>query len=353
MSMDNYDFLDDGEDVAQSAAPSLDDLKQADYGNLGLDVDESSVSNDDLLFADNDNNDSLDANVLAGNVENKPKVDDSLDLEFDSLDVESEPAEPASKPSISKPEKSVSKPETPKNSVQQSSVNTVDTTTEYSDADYSEFNSLDDINDTTVETEQPEPSVESRAKHKKPASTSKKTTTTTTTRKTTPTVTDSRSQKNSIVDLKLVRKVATILEVLNGLTANDKKIVKSFLSTISQISMAEKVDNTDASMVVSILSLDQSVKNGVLTLMKAKSLAGASRAFYLMGLKPEQFNNMALILQLVQALSKPLTVDDTMDSIRKAAQTVDECLNLRFTGKSVEFLTPVKLVLEKVEKVSK
>lgn len=352
--MDSYDFLDDGEDVAQPAAPSLDDLKQADYGNLGLDVDESSVSNDDLLFADNDNNDSLDANVLAGNVENKPKVDDSLDLGFDSLDVEPEPAEPASKPSISKPEKSVSKPETPKNSVQQqSSVNTVDNSTEYSDADYSEFNSLDDINDTTVETEQPEPSVESRAKHKKPASTSKKTTTTTTTRKTTPTVTDSRSQENSIVDLKLVRKVATILEVLNSLSDSDKKIVKSFLSTISQISMAEKVDNTDASMVVSILSLDPTVKNGVLTLMKAKSLSGASRAFYLMGLKSEQFNNMALILQLVQALAKPLTVSDTMDSIRKAAQTVDECLNLRFTGKSVEFLTPVKTVLEKVEKVSK
>ena len=346
MSMDNYDFLDDGEDVAQSAAPSLDDLKQADYGNLGLDVDESSVSNDDLLFADNDNNDSLDANVLAGNVENKPKVDDSLDLGFDSLDVEPEPAEPASKPSISKPE-------TSKNSVQQSSVNTVDNATEYSDADYSEFNSLDDINDTTVETEQPEPSVESRAKHKKPASTSKKTTTTTTTRKTTPTVTDSRSQESSIVDLKLVRKVATILEVLNSLTDSDKKIVRSFLNTISQISMAEKVDNTDASMVVSILSLDPTVKNGVLTLMKAKSLSGASRAFYLMGLKSEQFNNMALILQLVQALAKPLTVSDTMDSIRKAAQTVDECLNLRFTGKSVEFLTPVKLVLEKVEKVSK
>ena len=344
--MDNYDFLDDGEDVAQSAAPSLDDLKQADYGNLGLDVDESSVSNDDLLFADNDNNDSLDANVLAGNVENKPKVDDSLDLGFDSLDVEPEPAEPASKPSISKPE-------TSKNSVQQSSVNTVDNATEYSDADYSEFNSLDDINDTTVETEQPEPSVESRAKHKKPASTSKKTTTTTTTRKTTPTVTDSRSQESSIVDLKLVRKVATILEVLNSLTDSDKKIVRSFLNTISQISMAEKVDNTDASMVVSILSLDPTVKNGVLTLMKAKSLSGASRAFYLMGLKSEQFNNMALILQLVQALAKPLTVSDTMDSIRKAAQTVDECLNLRFTGKSVEFLTPVKLVLEKVEKVSK
>lgn len=353
MSMDSYDFLDDGEDVAQSAAPSLDDLKQADYGNLGLDVDEPSVSNDDLLFADNDNNDSLDANVLAGNVENKPKVDDSLNLGFDSLDVEPESAEPASKPSINKPEKSVSKPETPKNSVQQqSSVNTVDNTTEYSDADYSEFNSLDDINDTTVETEQPEPSVESRAKHKKPASASKKTTTTTT-RKTTPTVTDSRSQENSIVDLKLVRKVATILEVLNGLSDNDKKIVRSFLNTISQISMAEKVDNTDASMVVSILSLDPTVKNGVLTLMKAKSLAGASRAFYLMGLKSEQFNNMALILQLVQALAKPLTVSDTMDSIRKAAQTVDECLNLRFTGKSVEFLTPVKLVLEKVEKVSK
>lgn len=349
MSMDNYDFLDDGEDVAQSAAPSLDDLKQADYGNLGLDVDESSVSNDDLLFADNDNNDSLDANVLAGNVENKPKVDDGLDLGFDSLDVEPEPAEPvANKPSISKPEKSVNKPETPKNSVQQSSVNTVDNATEYSDADYSEFNSLDDINDTPVEAK-PESSVESRAKHKKPASTSKKTTTTTT-RKTTPTVTDSRSQESSIVDLKLVRKVATILEVLNSLTASDKKIVKSFLSTISQISMAEKVDNTDASMVVSILSLDPTVKSGVLTLMKAKSLAGASRAFYLMGLKPEQFNNMALILQLVQALSKPLTVDDTMDSIRKAAQTVDECLNLRFTGKSVEFLTPVKLVLEKVSK---
>lgn len=353
MSMDNYDFLDDGEDVAQSAAPSLDDLKQADYGNLGLDVDESSVSNDDLLFAD-DNNDSLDANVLAGNVGDKPKVDDGLDLGFDSLDVEPEPAETASKPSISKPEKSVSKPETPKNSVQQqSSVNTVDNATEYSDADYSEFNSLDDINDTTVETEQPEPSVESRAKHKKPASTSKKTTTTTTTRKTTPTVTDSRNQENSIVDLKLVRKVATILEVLNSLTDSDKKIVKSFLSTISQISMAEKVDNTDASMVVSILSLDPTVKNGVLTLMKAKSLSGASRAFYLMGLKAEQFNNMALILQLVQALAKPLTVTDTMDSIRKAAQTVDECLNLRFIGKSVEFLTPVKLVLEKVEKVSK
>lgn len=353
MSMDNYDFLDDGEDVAQSAAPSLDDLKQADYGNLGLDVDESSVSNDDLLFAD-DNNDSLDANVLAGNVGDKPKVDDGLDLGFDSLDVEPEPAETASKPSISKPEKSVSKPETPKNSVQQqSSVNTVDNATEYSDADYSEFNSLDDINDTTVETEQPEPSVESRAKHKKPASTSKKTTTTTTTRKTTPTVTDSRNQENSIVDLKLVRKVATILEVLNSLTDSDKKIVKSFLSTISQISMAEKVDNTDASMVVSILSLDPTVKSGVLTLMKAKSLSGASRAFYLMGLKAEQFNNMALILQLVQALAKPLTVTDTMDSIRKAAQTVDECLNLRFTGKSVEFLTPVKLVLEKVEKVSK
>lgn len=352
MSMDNYDFLDDGEDVAQPATPSLYDLKQADYGNLGLDVDESSVSNDDLLFTD-DNNDSLDANVLAGNVENKPKVDDSLDLGFDSLDVEPESAEPASKPSINKPEKSVSKPETPKNSVQQqSSVNTVDNTTEYSDADYSEFNSLDDINDTTVETEQPEPSVESRAKHKKPASASKKTTTTTT-RKTTPTVTDSRSQENSIVDLKLVRKVATILEVLNSLTDSDKKIVKSFLSTISQISMAEKVDNTDASMVVSILSLDPTVKNGVLTLMKAKSLSGASRAFYLMGLKAEQFNNMALILQLVQALAKPLTVSDTMDSIRKAAQTVDECLNLRFTGKSVEFLTPVKLVLEKVEKVSK
>lgn len=352
MSMD-YDFLDDGEDVAQAAAPSLDDLKQADYGNLGLDVDESSVSNDDLLFAD-DNNDggSLDANVLAGNVENKPKVDDSLDLGFDSLDAEPEPAETVSKPSISKPEKSVNKPETSKNSVQQSNVNTIDTTTEYSDADYSEFNSLDDINDTTTQPE-PEPSVESRAKHKKPASTSKKTTTTTTTRKTTPTVTDSRGQENSIVDLKLVRKVATILEVLNSLTANDKKIVKSFLSTISQINMAEKVDNTDASMVVSILSLDPSVKNGVLTLMKAKSFAGASRAFYLMGLKPEQFNNMALILQLVQALSKPLTVDDTMDSIRKAAQTVDECLNLRFTGKSVEFLTPVKLVLEKVEKVTK
>lgn len=350
MSMDNYDFLDDGEDVAQPAAPSLDDLKQADYGNLGLDVDESSVSNDDLLFADNDNNDSLDANVLAGNVENKPKVDDSLDLGFDSLDVEPEPAEPDSKPSISKPEKSVSKPETPKNSVQQSSVNTVDNATEYSDADYSEFNSLDDINDTTT---QPEPSVESRAKHKKPASASKKTTTTTTTRKTTPTVTDSRSQEGSIVDLKLVRKVATILEVLNGLTASDKKIVKSFLSTISQIKMAEKVDNTDASMVVSILSLDSTVKSGVLTLMKAKSLSGASRAFYLMGLKAEQFNNMALILQLVQALAKPLTVSDTMDSIRKAAQTVDECLNLRFTGKSVEFLTPVKTVLEKVEKVSK
>lgn len=342
MGMDSYDFLDDGEDVAQPAAPSLDDLKQADYGNLGLDVDESSVSNDDLLFADNDNNDSLDANVLAGNVENKPKVDDGLDLGFDSLDVEPEPAEPASKPSISKPE-------TSKNSVQQSSVNTVDNATEYSDADYSEFNSLDDISDTPVEAKS-ESSVESRAKHKKPASTSKKTTTT---RKTTPTVTDSRSQESSIVDLKLVRKVATILEVLNGLTASDKKIVKSFLSTISQISMAEKVDNTDASMVVSILSLDSTVKSGVLTLMKAKSLAGASRAFYLMGLKPEQFNNMALILQLVQALSKPLTVDDTMDSIRKAAQTVDECLNLRFTGKSVEFLTPVKLVLEKVEKVSK
>lgn len=348
MSMDNYDFLDDGEDVAQAAAPSLDDLKQADYGNLGLDVDESSVSNDDLLFAD-DNNDSLDANVLAGNVENKPKVDDSLDLGFDSLDVEPEPAEPASKPSISKPEKSVNKPETPKNSVQQSSVNTVDNATEYSDADYSEFNSLDDINDTTTQPES-EPSVESRAKHKKPASTSKKTTTT---RKTTPTVTDSRSQENSIVDLKLVRKVATILEVLNSLTDSDKKIVRSFLNTISQISMAEKVDNTDASMVVSILSLDPTVKNGVLTLMKAKSLSGASRAFYLMGLKAEQFNNMALILQLVQALAKPLTVSDTMDSIRKAAQTVDECLNLRFTGKSVEFLTPVKLVLEKVEKVSK
>lgn len=352
MSMDNYDFLDDGEDVAQAAAPSLDDLKQADYGNLGLDVDESSVSNDDLLFAD-DNNDSLDANVLAGNVENKPKVDDGLDLGFDSLDVEPESAEPvANKPSINKPEKSVSKPETPKNSVQQSSVNTVDNATEYSDADYSEFNSLDDINDTTAQPE-PEPSVESRAKHKKPASTSKKTTTTTTTRKTTPTVTDSRSQENSIVDLKLVRKVATILEVLNSLTDSDKKIVKSFLSTISQISMAEKVDNTDASMVVSILSLDPTVKNGVLTLMKAKSLSGASRAFYLMGLKAEQFNNMALILQLVQALAKPLTVSDTMDSIRKAAQTVDECLNLRFTGKSVEFLTPVKTVLEKVEKVSK
>lgn len=351
MSMDNYDFLDNGEDVAQPAAPSLDDLKQADYGNLGLDVDEPSVSNDDLLFADNDNNDSLDANVLAGNVENKPKVDDSLDLGFDSLDVEPEPAEPASKPSINKPEKSVSKPETPKNSVQQSSVNTVDNATEYSDADYSEFNSLDDINDTTTQPE-PEPSVESRAKHKKPASTSKKTTTTTT-RKTTPTVTDSRSQENSIVDLKLVRKVATILEVLNSLTDSDKKIVRSFLNTISQISMAEKVDNTDASMVVSILSLDPTVKNGVLTLMKAKSLSGASRAFYLMGLKPEQFNNMALILQLVQALAKPLTVSDTMDSIRKAAQTVDECLNLRFTGKSVEFLTPVKTVLEKVEKVSK
>jgi hypothetical protein len=350
--MDNYDFLDDGEDVVQSAAPSLDDLKQADYGNLGLDVDESSVSNDDLLFAD-DNNDSLDANILAGNVENKPKVDDGLDLGFDSLDVEVEPAEPASKPSISKPEKSVSKPETPKNSVQQqSSVNTVDNATEYSDADYSEFNSLDDISDTPVEAK-PESSVESRAKHKKPASTSKKTTTTTTTRKTTPTVTDSRGQENSIVDLKLVRKVATILEVLNSLSDSDKKIVKSFLSTISQISMAEKVDNTDASMVVSILSLDPTVKNGVLTLMKAKSLAGASRAFYLMGLKSEQFNNMALILQLVQALAKPLTVSDTMDSIRKAAQTVDECLNLRFTGKSVEFLTPVKLVLEKVEKVSK
>lgn len=352
MSMDNYDFLDDGEDVAQAAAPSLDDLKQADYGNLGLDVDESSVSNDDLLFAD-DNNDSLDANVLAGNVENKPKVDDGLDLGFDSLDVEPESAEPvANKPSINKPEKSVSKPETPKNSVQQSSVNTVDNATEYSDADYSEFNSLDDINDTTAQPE-PEPSVESRAKHKKPASTSKKTTTTTTTRKTTPTVTDSRSQENSIVDLKLVRKVATILEVLNSLTDSDKKIVKSFLSTISQISMAEKVDNTDASMVVSILSLDPTVKNGVLTLMKAKSLSGASRAFYLMGLKSEQFNNMALILQLVQALAKPLTVSDTMDSIRKAAQTVDECLNLRFIGKSVEFLTPVKTVLEKVEKVSK
>lgn len=350
--MDNYDFLDDGEDVAQAAAPSLDDLKQADYGNLGLDVDESSVSNDDLLFAD-DNNDSLDANVLAGNVENKPKVDDGLDLGFDSLDVEPESAEPvANKPSINKPEKSVSKPETPKNSVQQSSVNTVDNATEYSDADYSEFNSLDDINDTTAQPE-PEPSVESRAKHKKPASTSKKTTTTTTTRKTTPTVTDSRSQENSIVDLKLVRKVATILEVLNSLTDSDKKIVKSFLSTISQISMAEKVDNTDASMVVSILSLDPTVKNGVLTLMKAKSLSGASRAFYLMGLKSEQFNNMALILQLVQALAKPLTVSDTMDSIRKAAQTVDECLNLRFIGKSVEFLTPVKTVLEKVEKVSK
>ena len=215
MSMDNYDFLDDGEDVAQPAIPSLYDLKQADYGNLGLDVDESSVSNDDLLFTD-DNNDSLDANVLAGNVENKPKVDDSLDLGFDSLDVEPESAEPASKPSINKPEKTVSKTETPKNSVQQSSVNTIDNTTEYSDADYSEFNSLDDINDTTVETEQPEPSVESRAKHKKPASASKKTTTTTT-RKTTPTVTDSRSQENSIVDLKLVRKVATILEVLNSL----------------------------------------------------------------------------------------------------------------------------------------
>lgn len=347
MSMDNYDFLDDGEDVAQAAAPSLDDLKQADYGNLGLDVDESSVSNDDLLFAD-DNNDSLDANVLAGNVENKPKVDDGLDLGFDSLDVEPEPAEPASKPSISKPEKSVSKPETPKNSVQQSSVNTVDNATEYSDADYSEFNSLDDINDTPVEAK-PEYSVESRAKHKKPASTSKKTTTT---RKTT-TVTSNDNQENSIVDLKLVRKVATILEVLNSLTDSDKKIVKSFLSTISQISMAEKVDNTDASMVVSILSLDSTVKSGVLTLMKAKSLSGASRAFYLMGLKAEQFNNMALILQLVQALAKPLTVSDTMDSIRKAAQTVDECLNLRFTGKSVEFLTPVKLVLEKVEKVSK
>lgn len=352
MSMDSYDFLDDGEDVAQPAAPSLDDLKQADYGNLGLDVDESSVSNDDLLFADDNSNDSLDANVLAGNIENKPKVDDSLDLGFDSLDVEPEPAEPVSKPSISKPEKSVSKPETPKNSVQQqSSVNTVDNATEYSDADYSEFNSLDDINDTTVETE-PESSVESRAKHKKPASASKKTTTTTT-RKTTPAVTDSRGQENSIVDLKLVRKVATILEVLNSLTDSDKKIVRSFLNTISQISMAEKVDNTDASMVVSILSLDPTVKNGVLTLMKAKSLSGASRAFYLMGLKPEQFNNMALILQLVQALAKPLTVSDTMDSIRKAAQTVDECLNLRFTGKSVEFLTPVKLVLEKVEKVSK
>ena len=351
MSMDNYDFLDDGEDVAQPAAPSLDDFKQADYGNLGLDVDEPSVSNDDLLFADNDNNDSLDANVLAGNVENKPKVDDSLDLGFDSLDVEPESAEPASKPSINKPEKSVSKPETPKNSVQQSSVNTVDNATEYSDADYSEFNSLDDINDTPVESKS-ESSVESRAKHKKPASASKKTTTTTT-RKTTPTVTDSRSQENSIVDLKLVRKVATILEVLNSLTDSDKKIVRSFLNTISQISMAEKVDNTDASMVVSILSLDPTVKNGVLTLMKAKSLSGASRAFYLMGLKSEQFNNMALILQLVQALAKPLTVSDTMDSIRKAAQTVDECLNLRFTGKSVEFLTPVKLVLEKVEKVSK
>lgn len=348
MSMDNYDFLDDGEDVAQPAAPSLDDLKQADYGNLGLDVDESSVSNDGLLFADNDNNDSLDANVLAGNVENKPKMDDSLDLGFDSLDAEPKPAETV----VNKP--SISKPETPKNSVQQqSSVSTVDATTEYSDADYSEFNSLDDINDTTVETEQPEPSVESRAKHKKPASASKKTTTTTTTRKTTPAVTDSRSQENSIVDLKLVRKVATILEVLNSLSDSDKKIVKSFLSTISQISMAEKVDNTDASMVVSILSLDPTVKNGVLTLMKAKSLSGASRAFYLMGLKAEQFNNMALILQLVQALTKPLTVSDTMDSIRKAAQTVDECLNLRFTGKSVEFLTPVKTVLEKVEKVSK
>lgn len=343
MSMDNYDFLDDGDDVAQAATPSLDDLKQADYGNLGLDVDESSVSNDDLLFADDSNDGgSLDANVLAGNVENKPKVDSSnsaLDLEFDSLDDNSTITEPENKPSISKPETTV-KPAS--NSLPDAN------STEYSDADYSEFNSLDDINDTPTQPE-PEPSVESRAKHKKPASTSKKSTVT---RKSSVTATTS-GQESSSVDLKLVRKVATILEVLNGLTANDKKIVKSFLSTISQISMAEKVDNTDASMVVSILSLDQSVKNGVLTLMKAKSLAGASRAFYLMGLKPEQFNNMALILQLVQALSKPLTVDDTMDSIRQAAQTVDECLNLRFTGKSVEFLTPVKTVLEKVEKVTK
>lgn len=346
MSMDNYDFLDDGDDVAQAATPSLDDLKQADYGNLGLDVDESSVSNDDLLFAD-DNNDSssLDANVLAGNVKNKPKVDSSnsaLDLEFDSLDDNSTITEPKNKPSISKPA-------TVENNVKPASNSLPDANSaEYSDADYDEFNSLDDINDTTTQPE-PEPSVESRAKHKKPASTSKKTTTT---RKSSVTTTTS-GQENGSVDLKLVRKVATILEVLNGLTANDKKIVKSFLSTISQINMAEKVDNTDASMVVSIISLAQSVKSGVLTLMKAKSLAGASRAFYLMGLKPEQFNNMALILQLVQALSKPLTVDDTMDSIRKAAQTVDECLNLRFIGKSVEFLTPVKLVLEKVEKVTK
>lgn len=345
MSMD-YDFLDDGEDVAQAATPSLDDLKQADYGNLGLDVDESSVSNDDLLFAD-DNNDSgsLDANVLAGNVENKPKVDSSnsdLDLEFDSLDDNSTVAKPENKPSISKPK-------TVENNVKPASNSLPDAnSTEYSDADYDEFNSLDDINDTTTQPE-PEPSVESRAKHKKPTSTSKKSTTT---RKSSVTTTTG-GQENGSVDLKLVRKVATILEVLNGLTANDKKIVKSFLSTISQINMAEKVDNTDASMVVSILSLDSTVKSGVLTLMKAKSLAGASRAFYLMGLNPEQFNNMALILQLVQALSKPLTVDDTMDSIRKAAQTVDECLNLRFTGKSVEFLTPVKTVLEKVEKVTK
>lgn len=344
MSMDNYDFLDDGDDVAQAATPSLDDLKQADYGNLGLDVDESSVSNDDLLFADDSNDGgSLDANVLAGNVENKPKVDSSnsaLDLEFDSLDDNSTITEPENKPSISKPK-------TVENNVKPASNSLPDAnSTEYSDADYSEFNSLDDINDTTT---QPEPSVESRAKHKKPTSVSKKSTVT---RKSSVTTTTS-VQENGSVDLKLVRKVATILEVLNGLTANDKKIVKSFLSTISQISMAEKVDNTDASMVVSILSLDQGVKSGVLTLMKAKSLAGASRAFYLMGLNPEQFNNMALILQLVQALSKPLTVDDTMDSIRKAAQTVDECLNLRFTGKSVEFLTPVKLVLEKVEKVTK
>lgn len=346
MSMD-YDFLDDGEDVAQAATPSLDDLKQADYGNLGLDVDESSVSNDDLLFADDSNDGgSLDANMLAGNVENKPKVDSSnsaLDLEFDSLDDNSTITEPENKPSISKPK-------TVENNVKPASNSLPDAnSTEYSDADYDEFNSLDDINDTPTQPE-PEPSVESRAKHKKPTSVSKKSTTTT--RKSSVTTTTS-GQESSSVDLKLVRKVATILEVLNGLTANDKKIVKSFLSTISQISMAEKVDNTDASMVVSILSLDQSVKNGVLTLMKAKSLAGASRAFYLMGLNSEQFNNMALILQLVQALSKPLTVDDTMDSIRQAAQTVDECLNLRFTGKSVEFLTPVKLVLEKVEKVTK